>query len=179
MDSCAKRAGQPVANNSKPPSVATAAAEATPAVPQPSFPALPCSKKYDRLLIEFCCGENSKMGMSWRESRGCRVARVTIANDVTTPAGLRYVQDLIEQCDGPHTLLWAAMPCTGGSPWQFYNQQFAGARIKIREHLRVFSLIFDTFLACARQLVAKGGFIVNEWPRNCTYWKRPEVKKGF
>ena len=46
-------------------------------------------KKYDRLIIELCCGETSKLGSQPRYSDGCYVLRVTIRLDFTSKRGLR------------------------------------------------------------------------------------------
>ena len=204
-DSCSRREGKPSSAPAKSPSAANAAekpvvpsvsslvanalaeetpatsvqAEETLAVPPPPSSGLPCPKQYDRLIIEFCCGEDSRIGRAWRESRGCRVARITLAQDVTTSEGLAFVMDIIDRCDGPRTLLWAAMPCTGGSPWQHYNKQFPNARKKIREHIRVFHKIFQAFTLCAGKLVTKGGIVINEWPKGCSYWKNSQVTAAF
>jgi hypothetical protein len=134
---------------------------------------------HERLLIEFCCGNNSRIGQKWKESKGCRVERITEEHDVTTEHGLQHTLDIIANCHGPNTVLVAAMPCTGGSPWQNFNKQFPRAREKIRNHIRVFKKIFASFLTCARALRAKGGHVVNEWPRFCSYWRLPMVRAAF
>eukprot|EP00972_Heterocapsa_arctica_P094728 13968705-Heterocapsa_arctica.AAC.1 len=54
------------------------------------------------------------MGEAQHQKDGCEVIRVTMANDVTTHHGLRKAMEAVKQ---PNTLLWAAMPCAGGSPY--------------------------------------------------------------
>ena len=124
-------------------------------------------------MIEFCCDENSKLGQKgmYAESRGCNVVRVTEANDVTTDQGLTFVEDIIDKCHGPSTILFAAMPCTGGSPWGNINVHKPGGAARLRRHIKTFHLIWRAFTTCARKLAAKGGFIAIEWPRGCRYWR--------
>ena len=61
------------------------------------------------------------MGQTHRfpEATGCRVTRVTLENDVTTPRGMEFVSKALHEIDAELTLLFASMPCTGGSPGNF------------------------------------------------------------
>ena len=126
-----------------------------------------------RTIIEFCCGKDSKLGQKgkYAQSRGCRVVRVTEQHDVTQQHGVDFVNKLVDECEGTTTLLFAAIPCTGGSPWMNINIHKPGGAARLRRHLKTFRMIWSTFASCARKLAAKGGKIAMEWPRGCRYWK--------
>ena len=100
--------------------------------------------------------------------------RVTKMHDVTSPAGIRRCMNAVRF---PHTLLWASIPCTGGSPWQHYNKQFPNAQRMIKEHKALFRKIWRTFEATAEECIACGGTVAIEWPRQCTYWTNLSVQR--
>jgi len=52
----------------------------------------------------------------------CLVVRLTQDIDMTTPSGLQYGLNIVREFDGP-IALWASIPCTGGSPWQYVNEK--------------------------------------------------------
>ena len=137
--------------------------------------------KNKRLIIKFCCGPDSKLGQTSKikEASDCVVIRITEEHDVTTEKGFEFVNHLIDLCIGSRTMLMAAMPCTGGSMWMNINKRRPGGEARLRKHLSTFRKIWKTFVHCARKLAAKGGTIVNEWPRSCRYWKWPEVVRFF
>jgi hypothetical protein len=85
-----------------------------PCAGQPAAPAKPAQNQ--RLIIEFCCGPESRLGQvsKCKEARGCKVERITETHDVTTESGVNHVMELIDKCNGSSTTLFAAMPCTGG-----------------------------------------------------------------
>ena len=140
------------------------------------FPNLSPGKSPTRLLIEFCCGPDSHLGQSSPNSTNCTVMRCTIDDDVTTMAGRERILTRIKSWPNTDILLWASMPCTGGSPWQNYNATHPGGAERVADHIRIFKRIWKTFVVCARAVREKGGQIANELPRSCSYWKRSEVR---
>ena len=129
-------------------------------------------------MVEFCCGENSRLGR--REfAKRCRVWRITEKHDARTKAGRKVTLDAVTQA-GPG-LLWASMPCTGGCRWQIpnYKKGSAETRAKIDQHRRDFQLIWGTFIAAARKMHVQGGRVAIEWPRDCLYWDYPAVKEAL
>ena len=80
-------------------------------------------------VVEFCCGENSKIGQSKYQRDGCTVTRLTLEDDVITNEGLYKA---IEAVTSENCLLWASIQCTGGSPWQSINAKKPGGPEKIR-----------------------------------------------
>ena len=71
----------------------------------------------NRAIIELCCGPDSRMGESSKESKGCMVLRVTEADDLTKAATVNYLIAIINRFKKNKipTLLWASIPCTGGT----------------------------------------------------------------
>ena len=156
------------------------------------------SFKGKRAIIEFCCGNDSRIGKLADDN--CIVVRLTEEHDLTTESGLNHAKqaatDLVE---GGITdiLLWVSIPCTGGSRWQSYNKKFASARIKIANHIRVFNSIWHSleiltvfirskqFPQDNQQVATSGSFVRPrfrywvsvEWPSGCAYWKLEKVKK--
>ena len=125
-----------------------------------------------RKIVEFCANEDSVIGT--QADKDCSVVRLTKADDVTTPEGksksIRAVQE-------PRTLLWASIPCTGGSSWQNVNQKrLPGFEKKLRLLRKEFTEIWASFEEVAQECLIWGGSVVIEWPRNCSYWNLPRVK---
>jgi len=75
----------------------------------------------NRRIVEFCAGEKSRLGAPHFHSKKskCEHIRLTVKEDVTTPEGRNLA---IRAVQANNTLLWASMPCTGGSPWQEINK---------------------------------------------------------
>ena len=80
-----------------------------------------------RTLVEVCCGHDSVLGQDSSETQRCRKIRITVDDDFTSRAGLNKT---LHEIEGPNTLVWASLPCTGGSPWQHLNKRHAKARAK-------------------------------------------------
>jgi len=112
------------------------------------------------------------MGKPSRHSKGCEVVRLTIENDVTTEQGHRMA---MQSVDHPVVLLWASMPCTGGTPLRFINARTESARRKQKKHLETFWKIWERFEKVARKCHESGGKLAVEWPAECQYWKEPRV----
>ena len=77
---------------------------------------------YDRVILEVGCGPNSLIGrFPGNNSKGCRVVRITEAEDVCSARGLSLalaaIADSAKHCSG-NLLVWVSLPCTGGCPWQ-------------------------------------------------------------
>ena len=53
--------------------------------------------KYDRVIIEYCCYEDSLMRKRTPESRGCKVIRVTSSHDQTTEEGVKWLLNEIKR----------------------------------------------------------------------------------
>ena len=76
------------------------------------------SETYKSKTVEFCTNDDSLIGS--RCPKSTEVVKLTINDDVTTPGGSAKAREAVSD-DSYYTLLWAAIPCTGGSPWQHVN----------------------------------------------------------
>ena len=133
--------------------------------------------KSNRKLVEFCCSAGSVLGHSRYTLDGCVAVRLTIENDLTTAAGLEAALQAVRDTPSWQYLhVWAALPCTGGSPWQNINRRYESARKKIEKHLETFYKLADNFLKVAREVVKRGGDLSFEWPSGCSLWKTQVVQ---
>ena len=105
---------------------------------------------------------------------------LTIDDDVTTPEGYKKALDSVQHV-GSKTLLWAAIPCTGGSPWQYINLWGCGpaTKSKILNHRRMFFKIWKSFELVAEECSKSGGEVAIEWPTSCLYWHYRQVKRFY
>ena len=80
----------------------------------------------DRVMIEFCCGQDSNLGKPSRASQGCKVIRVHERIDANSKACVDMIWGELKSVvrDNPRAkvLVYAALPCTGGSSWQYVNE---------------------------------------------------------
>jgi hypothetical protein len=103
---------------------------------------------YDRMILEYCCGEDSLMSTPRSYTKGCKFVRLTESIDMTTDEGLDYalkaLQDPVAR-DGK-VLLWSAIPCTGGSTWNRFNWSKGNLQTKIliQGHWKIFNKLFKT-----------------------------------
>jgi hypothetical protein len=93
-------------------------------------------------MIEFCCGEQSKIGQPSAANVGCKVIRVAESVD----ARGNNVDRLLDLNDhvGP-ILLFASMPCAGGSPWYYMNKLAPGGLVKYQAHIKLFDQLWLKF----------------------------------
>ena len=128
---------------------------------------------FDRLLIELCTNEGSKLGESTQASKGCLVVRVTIKHDLTTERGVQFVMRVISAwCSHRRLigakvclLLWISIPCTGGSPWNRLNKtKSKETRHKIKAHVTMCSKLFEATRMVTQRVSDVGGVSALEWP---------------
>ena len=126
-----------------------------------------------RVIVEFCCSEDSRLGRyAEHHSLPCKIIRITEAIDANSPEGISLA---LNGCRRRHALLWSSIPCTGGTVWQRWNRKRPGGEEKLQVHLTKFRELWRTFSTVARMAKAKGTPIAIEWPRGCDYWSWPEV----
>ena len=132
----------------------------------------------NRVLVEFCCSPNSKLGEARAAAKGCHVLRVTEEDDATKPQTIRrLVQEIHTLCDegGLMLLLYASLPCTGGSSWQRLNIQ--NNPELVAKHRALFKKLFRSFCSLSKLLKRHNPQIIMELPRTCDYWKEESVVK--
>ena len=127
-----------------------------------------------KTIVEFCCEEDSRIGET--APPGCTVKRLTKRDRIDTRAGYKKASKLICGACGP-TLLWGAMPCTGGCAYSHINLSKGGATAqKVMFERDLFDRLWHNFEKAARATHAKGGSVAIEWPKTCIYWRLPEVQ---
>ena len=84
---------------------------------QTGYPQYDNSKgiKLPRTIIEWCCGPNSRLRDPKNKDPEANVIRITEFDDARTSEAYNKAKNAI---NGPNTLLWISIPCTGGSQWQ-------------------------------------------------------------
>ena len=129
-----------------------------------------------RLIIELCTSENSRIGQRTVYSKGCKVVRITVDDDLTTDIGLNKALEAARAFVGPNILVWISIPCTGGSPWQRINVfKSERARALVEGHYRLFRALFHNVKIIAEYVRSHGGYIAIEWPKACAYWMEQDV----
>ena len=76
---------------------------------------------------------------------------------------------------GSRVIIWSSIPCTGGCTWNYINGLTIEGRKRIKAHVNVMIELLSVFLWAGRLIIQNDGMIGFEWPRKCTYWKRPDV----
>ena len=90
---------------------------------------------------------------------------------------------LIPEFESPAITLWASIPCTGGSSWQYINELFyyktgnKKALKRLRGLRTLFRRLWLNFVIIAKEVIKTGGNICIEWPLRCLYWKDPHVNQ--
>ena len=128
--------------------------------------------------MEFCCSPNSKLGEDRAAAKGCHVLRITEQDDATKPQTIKHIVEQINTlCDegGLMLLLFASLPCTGGSSWQRLNIHNNPQRVA--EHRALFRKLFRSFCSLVKQVKRHNPQIIFELPRTCDYWKEESVVK--
>ena len=133
-------------------------------------------------MIEFCCGEDSLMGSAAASGHECHVIRVTRRNEVTTKPGSAFVDKalaLAQKTVGKNVLVWASIPCTGGTSWTHLNALKGDqTRLKIAAHRKEFRRIWASFVKSVAPALSAGVLVAIEWPQGCVYWQDKRVR-GF
>ncbi len=126
-------------------------------------------------------GECDALKKPWTSN--CAVLRLTEKLDMTTSKGLKIAEKSLRAWPNRNILIWAAIPCTGGSTWQrvnehLYAQKGDEAALKRLAHLRKEAeILWANFEKLAKVVYDRGGIIAVEWPANCMYWKLPAISK--
>ena len=116
-------------------------------------PACPSVASHSRVLIEFCCGPDSKLGdRSRKHSKDCYVIRCTEERDVTSRSNRMDIRNEVIQAIESSTiqpcpvLIWISIPCTGGTTWSYVNLQHESAKLKVEYHRHVFEKIWSSMV---------------------------------
>ena len=135
---------------------------------------------YDRMLVEYCCSEDSKLGQLRRSSKGCYVLRVTEADDARTEECrdmiVKRVKDFRKRVPDGKILFYVSLPCTGGCPWNHINKDNPGGKQKIKLHQKKFWSLFKRMRETISSLEKEEVRVAMELPSRCSYWKSKDVE---
>jgi hypothetical protein len=107
----------------------------------------------------------------------CKIVEITEEDDFRIHAGTGYSK-VLEALKQPNCVVFASLPCTGGSPWQVVNKNHPACRRILKKHHRLFNQLFDSLISLMREVSDRGPLpILFEWPRHCRYWKMPKVER--
>jgi len=106
------------------------------------------SSLFQRMLIEFCHSNDSKLCTPQEASKGCRLIRVTEKEDGSTPGCRKWlaqdVQSFRENNPQGEVLLFASLPCVGGSPWGYINRLTDSGAERIEQQQKDFTKPFKS-----------------------------------
>ena len=133
----------------------------------------------DRVMIEFCCGQDSNLGKPTKASQGCKVIRAHERVDANSKSCDDMIWGELKSVvkDNPRAkvLVYAALTCTGGSSWQYVNEA-KGPNEKVRDRKRMFRKLLKSLKRLMLRLADYKPYLAFELPKSCAYWKWPEVQ---
>ena len=138
-----------------------------------------CNVQPKRLLVEFCCSTTSRLGESRDSSKGCRVIRVTEAEDGCSDTCRQWLVHEIAKFRSKNPkgaiLFYVSLPCTGGCPWGYVSQQTPKGAAKIEGHIKQFRSLLRGFKRILNDVCSDDVRVAFELPKACRYWKWPEL----
>ena len=134
------------------------------------------NREHDRLLLEYCCSPDSKIGQQAENFPGCEVIRLTEEINMTSEGGYLWAESkILKAPKSTYIFMWSAIPCTPGSPWQRINRLKPGVSANIEAQIVVTKKLVSNFTRLARLVLQRGGDVAFEWPAQCSMWALPEV----
>ena len=110
--------------------------------------------KADNIIIEFCCGKDSAIGEFTNDAL---VVRFTEEDDLTKKETVARLNEMAETNPKAFILLWASIPCTGGSPFQSINLARGMDPQKLENHWTLFRKLWTNFEKVANRILDSGG----------------------
>ena len=131
-----------------------------------------------RHIIEWCCSPDSLIGSERfnNTNTSCVTTRITEEIDGTSTEGLQYAKNKYNKMKVLPTVIFASMPCTGGTAWNSVNIRNEDGAEKIQQHIDLFDKLWANFTKLVEHCSSPTTTVVIEWPRNCMYWKLPKVR---
>ena len=139
----------------------------------------PCD---DRVMIEFCCSEKSKLGEEDRkQAKGCKVIRVTKDDatrseciDGTVTITKKFMNEYPKSKD--NLMIYISLPCTGGCPWNHINKESNSGKEKIKIHQSLFKKLYKGLEDLCSKLSCLNPILLFELPTRCEYWEWKRVR---
>ena len=130
--------------------------------------------QFQLIFLEVCCDEDSCLARAvMLRHPNSLVIRVTEQKPVQNVVDLLKALVLRAKKCQVTTVLHASLPCTGGSPLQFFN------KVKSHELIEQRVETFRELLGLLRILVEVIDFWSFELPKRNNYWKAPELHQCF
>ena len=132
-------------------------------------------EEVQRVVLEVCGGPDSLMSRPGPYTIECRCVRITISIDFASRRGLCFAINVLRVYRSK-VLVWFSMPCTGGCPFQYLNyKKSAKAKQRIDMQHLLFRLLWQNAVKVIAEARMVEACVANEWPNQCSYWKRREV----
>ena len=147
---------------------------------KPSLVASRGDGDYDRMLVEFCCSDDSKLGQKRKASTGCKMRRITIKDDATKESTINELVKEIREFHnqgGRKVMCHLSLPCTGGCSWNHINKDNPGGLEKIKDHQKLFKVLFNNAKLLIEKIEDIRPIITMELPTSTEYWRWNRVKK--
>ena len=96
---------------------------------------------------------------------------------MTKSENVDKVLKAVNKYGSPNITLWASIPCTGESAWQYINDMIylktgnKKALKRLRGPRTKFRHLWTSFVRVAREVINVGGNLCIEGPLRCIYWK--------
>ena len=130
----------------------------------------------NRVIVEFCCGEDSKLGEKRNASPGCYTFcdRKGATKQSTIKRLCKDLRPLLCDEGGYNAksrplLIWASLPCTGGCSWQHIN--ILTNREKVEDQHKLFLKLLKSLKSFTRIMKPFKPELAMELPKTCDYWK--------
>ena len=98
---------------------------------------------------------------------------------MTTKGGLEYALNFLRRKDAGQLTLFGALPCTWGTSWQYMQEHRYGKDPKYRRHMdelfEQFTKLIRNYVRLAREVTAKKGRLIFEWPAHNRLWRQALV----
>ena len=136
--------------------------------------------QFSRLMIEICCGPTSILGEvakeKYPECEALRITKNEDLNNIDTRKSILSKAKSYAAVSKP-ILVWASLPCTGGSTRSHLNLTIEGNREKVLAARKLFAKLWASFVDLSCGLDRIGAQYAIEWPKNCVYWSWDRIRK--
>ena len=111
--------------------------------------------------VSFCCREPGGPAKD-------HVPRMLLASQV---------KDFRNDFDNGTLVLYASLPCVGGSPWGNVDGLTVEGHDRIKEQQKLYAKLFNSFGELVDEVYDERTLIGFELSKNCKYWRWPMVRK--
>ena len=141
--------------------------------PKVSIPGNLRPRRINRVIIELCCADDSRLGQLSRSSEGCLIVRVTESDDLTREDTVKKILWFVKnvQCHKIPVLIWVSIPCTGGTRLTDLNWVVGTDKTRelIENHRTLYLKLFHSLRRIGQQLASDDICYAIEWPEYCKY----------